>query len=332
MAFSKTQKKQLLDWYQKNKRDLPWRRYKDPYQIWISETMLQQTTTTAVIPYFQRFLQTFPNLKSLAQAPQEEVLGAWSGLGYYSRARHLHRAAQDIYKQGNFPKTADELKKYSGFGPYTSRAVSSLAFGESVGVLDGNVIRVLSRFWAQPFEWWKQKDRKALQTLADQLVTDVSSRDMNQAVMELGATVCLPGQARCVHCPWLKSCQAHAKELTHQFPLARPQRERENWVWKPLVIQKRKKIALIKNTYAPFLRQQWFLPGQVRQTKAPPKRFQFRHSITHHNIFVCPQKPRAKNQEVLLPSDGIQWVSFENLHKWAPASLVQKTVKSALNF
>src|SRR5262245_51375573 len=135
----------LGHWFKENQRPLPWRLNRDPYRIWISETMLQQTTTTAVIPYFERFVKRFPDLQALARATVGEVVEAWAGLGYYSRARNLHKSAVALAAQGGFPSTAHELENFPGFGPYTSKAVASLAFDEAVGVVDGNVIRVLAR-------------------------------------------------------------------------------------------------------------------------------------------------------------------------------------------
>src|SRR5690606_28771755 len=135
----------LLRWYAENRRDLPWRKGRDPYRVWISEVMLQQTTVRAVIPYYERFMERFPTVAALAAAPEEQVLNSWAGLGYYSRARNLHRAAKALAELKGFPKTHMELAKLPGFGEYTSRAVSSIAFGEPVGAVDGNLIRVISR-------------------------------------------------------------------------------------------------------------------------------------------------------------------------------------------
>src|SRR6185312_12760226 len=158
---------QLLEWYRANRRELPWRASRDPYRIWISETMLQQTTTTAVIPFFERFVARFPDLKALAQSTEAEVLEMWSGLGYYSRARNLHKAAQALVARGGFPQTHEELAEFPGFGPYTARSVASLAFDQAVGVVDGNVIRVLSRCEGEDWEWWRPNVRQQIQNRAD---------------------------------------------------------------------------------------------------------------------------------------------------------------------
>ncbi len=193
----------LINWYLENQRLLPWRMDRDPYKIWISEVMLQQTTVAAVIPYFEKFIQKFPTVQILASSKLEDVYEFWAGLGYYSRARNIHASAKILAISG-FAKTHTELIKLPGFGPYTSRAVSSLAFNESVGVLDGNVIRVLSRVFAIKSEWWKPLHRIQLQNYSDQLAKYGESANLNQGLMELGATVCTPQKPLCPICPWKK--------------------------------------------------------------------------------------------------------------------------------
>jgi len=153
-------KHELMNWYEINKRSLPWRTNQDPYRIWISEIMLQQTTVVAVIPFYEKFLNNFKTVSDLAEATEAEVLKNWSGLGYYSRARNIHKAAKLLSESG-FAKTAVELAELPGFGPYTSRAVSSICFEEKVGVLDGNVIRVLCRYLGLNYQWWNPQPRKA---------------------------------------------------------------------------------------------------------------------------------------------------------------------------
>lgn len=321
--------KDLLSWYQKNHRPLPWRQNRDPYSIWISETMLQQTTSTAVIPYFERFLDDFPDLKSLATAPENKVIAAWAGLGYYSRARNLHKAAKRLSKLQEFPKTFNELMKYPGIGPYTARAVSSLAFSESVGVLDGNVIRVLSRKEDLPVLWWQTKGRKQLQDLADLAVASVPSEKMNQALMELGATICLPQNPKCILCPWTNSCAANENNNIAARPLKKPKREKEIWFWQPIPAVHRGRIALVKNDYAPFLRQHWFLPGQVRKKDKKPKTYDFRHSITHHDIYVKladTQKTLPESIKKKYENSEVKWVIKSEVANFIPASLITKVI------
>ena len=218
-------KNNLQTWYEKNKRPLPWRQNKNPYFIWISETMLQQTTTAAVVPFFERFISRFPTLNSLAHAKESEVVEAWAGLGYYSRARNLHKSSKILNELKEFPKSYEELIELPGFGPYTSRSVSSIAFSQSVGVLDGNVIRILTRKHNLNIEWWKTKERRVLQDLADQYVKDKESSVINQALMELGATVCTPKNPKCILCPWLKSCEAKKNKTIDELPVKKAKKE-----------------------------------------------------------------------------------------------------------
>src|SRR6202451_3934202 len=195
-------RRQLLGWYDLHARDLPWRASRDPYRVWLSEIMLQQTRVAAVIAHYREFLRRFPTVQKLAAAREASVLAAWSGLGYYRRARMLHAAAQGIVREraGKFPAMADELLELPGVGRYTAAAIASIAFGEPVAVVDGNVERVLQRLsgshLATPQIWQH----------AQQLLDPSRPGDFNQAMMELGATVCVPGEPRCLLCPVRKHC------------------------------------------------------------------------------------------------------------------------------
>ncbi len=315
----------LLDWYRENHRPLPWRSTQDPYPIWLSETMLQQTTVAAVQPYFHRFLERFPTLESLADASEPEVLRLWSGLGYYSRAKRLRLAAQTLVTRGSWPRLWEELIEIPGFGPYTARAVASLAFGQKVGVLDGNVIRFLSRFHGLSVEWWKPQARRQLQELADQWVQDVPSAMLNQALMEMGATLCTPKSPTCILCPLLKSCQAHEKELQHHLPPKKPRQKKEIWEWTAWISTRGDQIALTQSHHYPFLKKQWCLPGRARKKRTRPKEFQFLHHITHHDIYVTLKKIPSK----ILHSDDIQWIERHHMASIAPFSLVQKALAYA---
>lgn len=314
-------KNRLLDWYAQNKRAFPWRMNRDPYRIWISETMLQQTTTTAVIPYFERFVSRFPDLKSLATSPVEHVLEAWAGLGYYSRARNLHKSAQALHQAGGFPRHHQSLMEFPGFGPYTARAVASLAFDEAVGVVDGNVIRVLSRFHGQDWDWWKPKAREQIQILVDQWVQGVSSYEMNQALMELGRTVCTPKIATCGLCPLRYECRALKEERISELPKPKPKRDREVWVWEPEVHRRGDKILLTKNQSFPFAKGHWVLPGAARKVKTRPAQFDYKHTITHHDIYVTLTTPRSADVQDFL------WVQSQEIRQYAPTSLVQKALE-----
>lgn len=217
---------QLLDWYRKHRRDLPWRLSRDPYRIWIAEVMLQQTRIAAVVPYYDRFLKRFPTVESLARAQQDSVLKYWSGLGYYSRARNLHRAAQEIVANhdGKFPADLDAALKLAGIGVYTAAAVLSIAYDAPLAVLDGNVARVLARLVAIRGDLRAPSRWKQLASRAQDLLARESPGDWNQALMELGETVCTPRAPRCDVCPIGRSCRARKLGLTESIPAPRKKR------------------------------------------------------------------------------------------------------------
>lgn len=204
--------RKLLAWYRRNRRDLPWRRTKDPYAIWVSEIMLQQTRVAAAIPYYERFLARFPDVHALARARIDDVLALWSGLGYYRRARHLHAAARMVAKDG-FPRTEAEWRELPGIGPYAAAAISSIAFGEPKAAVDGNVIRVLSRLHATT---------APVRELAQAWLPARAAGDFNQAVMELGATVCTPRAPLCPRCPLSSMCKGRADPSRYPKPKTRP--------------------------------------------------------------------------------------------------------------
>jgi len=216
----------MLSWFAERKRDLPWRRTGDAYRIWLSEIMLQQTRVAAVIPYYERFLETFPNVRALARAGTDRVLANWAGLGYYSRARNLQRAAKEIvsHHAGEFPRGYEAALALPGIGRYTAAAVLSIAYGEPHAVLDGNVARVLARLGAvrgdlrAPAKWRK------LEATAQEALDRTAPGDWNQAMMELGATVCTPKSPRCADCPIEKWCRAHALGIAEKLPAARKKR------------------------------------------------------------------------------------------------------------
>ncbi len=247
-----TFRKQLLGWFRQYQRDLPWRRTKDPYRIWLSEIMLQQTRVAAVIPYYERFLQRFPDVRALAEAPEEEVLRLWSGLGYYSRARNLRKAAQEIVAKhaGQFPKTEKEALALPGIGRYTSAAILSIAFGEPLAVLDGNVARVIARLGAVRGDIREGKRWQSLQESADHLLDARSPGDWNPAMMELGATVCTPKSPQCLLCPVAQFCRGRQLGIAESLP------------------EKRKKRATVKVTLAAAV----FRDAHGRTMVLPPPR------------------------------------------------------------
>jgi len=219
-------RKNLLAWFSQFQRDLPWRRSKDPYRVWLSEIMLQQTRVAAAIPYYERFLKHFPDVRALAEAPEDEVLRLWSGLGYYSRAHNLQKAAQQIVTlhNGVFPVAQAEALALPGIGPYTAAAILSIAHGQKLAVLDGNVARVLARLLAIRGDLRAGGRWQELQETADALLAPNEPGDWNQTMMELGATLCTPRSPQCLLCPVNEFCQARKLGLVDSIPSKRKKR------------------------------------------------------------------------------------------------------------
>ena len=263
---------QLLDWYDRHRRDLPWRGSQDPYRIWISEVMLQQTRVAAVLDYYQGFLDRFPDVATLAAAKPETVLAAWSGLGYYRRARALHEAAKLMLEKhgGELPLSAGELLRLPGFGPYTAAAVASIAFGEPVAVVDGNVERVVARLFA-----WPQLKRNKAWEAAQRLLAPGRPGDFNQAMMELGATICLPAQAQCAACPLFRWCRTRGLG-----PAKQKKRRRQRQLHYRLA-QRGKAIFLVqRGRDSSLMPGMWELPEVPVNGVRPEVTLRLRHSIT----------------------------------------------------
>jgi A/G-specific adenine glycosylase len=261
-------RKQLARWYTRNARELPWRLTRDPYAIWISEIMLQQTRVAAVIPHYHRFLARFPDAAALARASEAEVLTAWSGLGYYSRARNLRKAAQTIASQGEFPRDYGTIRQLPGVGDYTAAAVASIAFGLPHAVVDGNVRRVIARL---------TNDGKAdVQAIAGRLLDRKDPAQSNQALMELGALVCLPREPLCGVCPVARHCEARRHGSQADLPLKRPRAEVKRISVVLLVIRKRGKILL---TQTDRVKGFWDLPEPFPGARASGGLGTFRHTI-----------------------------------------------------
>ncbi|MFH5831521.1 A/G-specific adenine glycosylase [Halalkalibaculum sp. DA3122] len=218
----------LLSWYDQHKRDLPWRSCGDPYKVWISEIMLQQTRVDQAMPYYYRFVERFPTVQDLAAADQQEVLKVWEGLGYYSRARHLHHAAQTVVNDfdGQLPDTWNEITSLKGIGPYTASAILSIAFEKEYAVVDGNVIRVLSRYFGIEDDIRRTATKNEIQQRADELLDPDRPGDFNQAMMELGATVCAPSNPDCNHCPVSAECIAYKSVKTDDIPYKSPAKKK----------------------------------------------------------------------------------------------------------
>jgi len=303
------------------RRDLPWRRTSDPYRIWISEIMLQQTRVAAVIPYYGRFLARFPDVAALAEAPEQELLAAWAGLGYYSRARNLQKAARSVVDLGEFPRDYTALRKLAGVGDYTASAIASIAFNLPHPVLDGNVLRVLSRLTAEQGNIRSEQVRGRLRGVARDLLDARRPGDFNQALMELGATVCLPQQPLCPKCPLRPNCKARGQGQENQLPVraVRPSPQR---VEKQLLfIEKDGKVLLWQRpSDSRRLAGFWELPEreQVPGAIIHGKMASFRHTIVNTNygldVFLASVKRRSK---------GFQWRSKQGLWR-LPLSTVTK--------
>lgn len=220
MSFNHFAEK-LLRWYPHHRRDLPWRETRDPYIIWLSEIILQQTRVAQGLPYFQTFLKKFPQVEDLAKAPEAEILRTWQGLGYYSRARNLHACARSITNERNgvFPDNYQDLLKLKGVGSYTAAAIASFAFKQPVAVLDGNVFRVLSRFFGVYDDISSHQGKKVFETLANKLIPETAPDEYNQAIMEFGALQCVPKSPDCNLCPLKMDCFAHQKEAVNILPV-----------------------------------------------------------------------------------------------------------------
>jgi len=265
MAVARTVdvQRRLLGWFDANRRDLPWRRSRDPYRILIAEYILQRTRVVSGIPYYERFLDRFPDVESLARASVEEVLRVWEGLGFYRRARNLHAAARAIVEEhgGRIPTDADTLSELPGIGPYTAGAVASIAFGQRVPAVDGNAVRVLCRIYRVEGDITRGETRRRLDQLARSLVPRTRPGEFNQALMELGATVCLPVSPLCRGCPISGLCLAYRAGTQGSLPRKGvPRRPREVRVAFALVRSK-DRVLLVRRPSNGLLAGLWSLPG-----------------------------------------------------------------------
>ena len=265
----------LLKWYDQNKRILPWRGSKDPYKIWVSEIMLQQTRVEAVKPYFERFMAELPDVHKLASAKEERLLKLWEGLGYYNRVRNMQKAAIRIEEQyhGEFPKTYDEIIQLSGIGSYTAGAIASIAFHEPVPAVDGNVLRIISRLILYEEDILSQKAKNEVRDMLLPFMGEQGrSGDINQALMELGATICVPnGAPHCGDCPWEKMCQAHQKDVWQEYPKKAAKKSRRIEKKTVLIIGDGEHILLHKRPAKGLLAAMYELPnyeGELSEKEA----------------------------------------------------------------
>lgn len=253
----------LLRWYDANKRDLPWRRTSDPYSIWVSEVMLQQTRVDTVIPYYNRFLEHFPTTKALAEAETDDVMSVWSGLGYYRRARLLQRGAREVVASygGSVPKDARERMALPGIGRYTAGAIGSIAFQQAEPIVDGNVARVFARMFAIDTPLGKKETEARFWEKSTEMVKGPRPGDLNQALMELGAIICTKSSPSCSRCPWKSHCLAFAQERVNELPVPKVKKAPRRVNMAAVVIRSKRpnSIVLVKNQLQLF-RGLWNLP------------------------------------------------------------------------
>ncbi len=355
-------RKQLLAWFRQFQRDLPWRRTKDPYRIWISEIMLQQTRVAAVIPYYERFLARFPDVRSLADAPQEEVLRLWSGLGYYSRARNLQEAAQQIVAlhDGKFPRDEKAALLLAGIGPYTGAAILSIAFDEKLAVLDGNVARVLARLGAIRGDLRESRRWQSLQKTANELLDPKAPGDWNQAMMELGATICMPRAPQCLLCPVAKLCRACQSGDPESFPEKRKKREPVQIVLAAAVLLTPRGETLLlpppgkksenkpaADDVATLVSRMWHFPTIAVRKDAQAELQSFlceflaaehgkvlleplarvRHAVTYRSVTVLPFRVAVSKMPRIHGAKSIRLEDFSSL---AVSNLTRKIARAAL--
>lgn len=346
----------LFSWYQKHARPLPWRtlwkKHQDPYHVWVSEIMLQQTIIKVVEPVYQRFFDLFPTISDFAGASTEEVQKAVRGLGYYRRFSFMHKAAKDIISKKDYPKNYQEWRKVSGIGDYTAAAIASITLGERVGVVDGNVARVLCRLFNLSIPVNTPAYKKHFRTFMDLLVKEKSPGDLNQAVMELGQVLCAKEQPHCVKCPVNGACQAYIKRTTHLVPLPKIKSNAPEEVFLKLTILKNKTfLGLYRRppsarflagslgflTFTKDRKNGLFLDGKTdgkNENKASifrnintlkqKKIGSFRHTITHHRLNV---EVSIIDGFPVLKAPSIEWVPIDKIDENLLSNLDRKASK-----
>jgi A/G-specific adenine glycosylase len=346
--------KSLLAWYEAERRDLPWRygprKAADPYRVWLSEIMLQQTTVKAVMPYFQKFVARWPNVAALATAPLEEVLQQWAGLGYYSRARNLKACADAVVRDygGKFPRTEEELLKLPGIGPYTAAAIAAIAFGEKATPVDGNVERVVSRLFAvrQPLPGAKPEIRRLAATLTPQR----RAGDFAQAMMDLGAEICTPKRPSCLVCPIQQDCAASAQNLAELLPMRGAKAARPSRFGVAFLVQREDGAVLLRQRpEAGLLGGMLEVPSTPWGEKPPAKTEAMRsapvttswlpvvgtvvHVFTHFRLELVVYRalvPVDAGFTLWAEQERCRWVQRRDLHAQALPSVMRKIIAHGL--
>lgn len=329
----------LLAWFAANRRALPWRRDRDPYRVWISEAMLQQTRVGTVIPYYERFLARWPDVASLAAADEEDVVAAWSGLGYYRRARSLHAAARAVVARhaGRLPRSREALLALPGFGPYTAGAVASIAHGLAEPVVDGNVARVFARLFAIDLEHGTKALGDELWRRARELVPASGAGDWNQALMELGALVCTPREPACGACPLARHCLALREERTGELPRARRRPQPLDVDLLVVVVARGDELLLERRPERGRMARMWQLPTAepADEPRLHPRELpravarggeelgSVRHSITRHRIRARVERGRASGEAL---GADLAWVARGALEELALTGLTRKVL------
>jgi A/G-specific adenine glycosylase len=347
-------RRSLLGWYRRAARDLPWRRDPTPYRVWVSEIMLQQTRVETVVPYFERFLRRFPTIEALAAAPLDAVLEAWSGLGYYRRARLLHAGARHVAERhgGGFPEDADDVLSLPGVGRYTAGAIRSIALGQRAAILDGNVTRVLARVFGIEGDVSRPSTSGALWALAARVVERGRPGDVNQAQMELGALVCLPRAPRCAACPCAAGCVALAGNRVHELPQRPRRRSAVDVVRAVLLVQRRDELLLRRRRDDEVSAGLWDFPGAFTgadgdgsttiedaaallpfAVRVGARLGAVRHAVTYRRVRseVFAAVPVGRVPAALRGTDGAElaWVTSEAAEALALSSPARRTLPLA---